>query len=164
MKSTVISSLVILAASMLSTNAMALMIGVDKGVTIEYDGEDPVDVGTLHCEFPQYFEDDQDGFRTEWCQYLCKWINAADLPKTTTLYLWERMTSGKYDCEDNAKKSFTTNISINPDRVSKGFSFNQDLQKMVTLSGGQSPQGVIYASVVFEGFNYTAYGLTITDQ
>ncbi|WP_437665049.1 hypothetical protein [Sorangium sp. So ce1182] len=165
MNKSLVSSLVVAAAATLSTSAMAFVFDVEKTVEIEYDREDPVDVGTLHCEYPQYFADETIfGHRTEWCQYVCKWINGAELATTTNFYLWEKMKSGFYDCEENSKEPFGTFMTVSPRRQSKGFDFNNHKQKVDAYAAGQTPDGIIYGTISFKGFNFVNYGLTITDD
>ncbi|WP_437737558.1 hypothetical protein [Sorangium sp. So ce1335] len=164
MQKLLVSSIVIVAASF-STSAMALDISVKKTVVIEYDRED-VEVGTLRCDPPQYRADEEGeilGYPTEWCEYICKWKNAAELPLTANLYLWEKQKSGHYDCRENSKESIATYVINSPNQVSKGFDYNNQKKTIRALSAAATGAGDIYGTVSFRGLGYTNYGIHIAD-
>jgi len=163
MKESRIAPLAILAAMALpAASAAAFDINKDHKVTISYDDVE-VKTGILRCEPPEYVEEIDHGHPASFCQYICRWTNANQVPLTTNTYLLERMTSGHYDCEDNSQRGFITSVISPGSRLNRGFDHHNTKRRILALTAGEDRDGKVTGTVVFENLNYVPYAINITD-
>src|SRR5690606_16781825 len=93
MKKSLISSLVVLTTATLSSSAMAIIPGEEYTVEIDY-AFGVSDINTLVCDPSFLVEDDEVlGHPAQFCQRVCKATFEADVLDSTTVWLWEKMTT-----------------------------------------------------------------------
>ncbi|WP_437603217.1 hypothetical protein [Sorangium sp. So ce590] len=158
-------SLVVLSAATLSTSAMA--IDIDKELKIEIDFAFGVSAAnTAKCD-PSFLQDDDEGrilgYPAEFCAHSCKVKFTGDLLDSTNFYLFEKMTTGHYDCEQFDEDPVVTFVTIDPDRVSKLF-FKNAKRKLRAFSGGEDAMGNLWGACSFKELGFVNYSCNFLSQ
>ena len=150
----------LLAAVLVPATAQALDIRKDRNAFIySPTKKGDVDVGRWHCfqESVQLVEEDDQ----EFCRYVCKWVNNADEPLSTNLYIDERVVAGFADCDENAMQAIHTDIRLAPGFLSRGFDRHNAKRKIVALIQGEDGEqdGVneTNGTIAFDNGGYPEY-------
>ncbi|WP_438010825.1 hypothetical protein WME89_20500 [Sorangium sp. So ce321] len=150
-------SFVVLAAATFSASAMAIEANKDFRLEIDYYFG-VSDVNTVKCDPSFLVEDDEAlGYPAQFCAHACKATFEGDLLDSTSVFLWQKMTTGNYDCEELDKEPTGTLVINAPDKITKFF-FKNEKRKVNKFIGNQDPDGNVWGVCSFKGLGYVNYG------
>ncbi|AGP36640.1 hypothetical protein BE04_48150 [Sorangium cellulosum] len=153
-------SFVVLAAATFSTSAMAVKANTDFTLEIDY-AFGVSDANSVRCDPSFLIEDDEVlGYPAQFCAHSCKATFEGDLLDSTNVWLWQKMTTGNYDCEELDKDPIVTLVINDPERITKIF-FKNEKRKVNKFVGGQDAQGNVWGVCSFKGLGYVNYSCNL---
>ncbi|WP_437563328.1 hypothetical protein [Sorangium sp. So ce542] len=153
-------SFVVLAAATFSASAMAVQANTDFTLEIDY-AFGVSDVNTVRCDPSFLIENDEVlGYPAQFCAHSCKATFEGDVLDSTNVWLWQKMTTGNYDCEKNDEQPLVTLVINDPERISKIF-FKSQKRKVNLFAGGQDNRGNVWGVCNFNGLGYVNYSCNL---